>query len=75
MDDLDQLEAEYKQSKEVLSFEKKRLILKLKQDKKKILEIKGNYKHKRRFFLTRKFELFRMKLKMWWYRMLNRIFK
>jgi hypothetical protein len=75
MDDLDQLEAEYKQSKEVLSFEKKRLILKLKQDKKEILKIKGNYKHKRRFFLTRKFELFRMKLKMWWYRMLNRIFK
>ena len=75
MDDLDQLDAEYKQSKEILSFEKKRLILKLKQDKKKILEIKGNYKHKRRFFLARKLELFRMKLKMWWYRMLKKIFK
>lgn len=75
MDELDKLDAEYKQSQEILSFEKKRLLLKLKQDKKKILEVKGNYKIKRRFFLSRKFELFQMKFKMWWYRMLKRIFR
>jgi hypothetical protein len=75
MDELDKLDAEYLQSKEVLFFEKKRLILKLKQDKKKILKVKGNYKYKKRFFLARKLELFRMKFKMWWYRMLKSIFK
>lgn len=75
MDDLDKLESEYKQSKEILSFEKKRLILKLKQDKKNILQIKGNYKHKRRFFFARKFELFQMKLKMWWYKLMQKISK
>jgi hypothetical protein len=75
MDELDTLDAEYKQSQEILSFEKRKLLLKLKQDKKKILEVKGNYKVKRRFFFARKFELFRMKLKMWWYRILKKIFK
>ena len=74
MDELDTLDAEYKQSQDILSFEKRKLLLKLKQDKKKILEVKGNYKVKRRFLFARKFELFRMKLKMWWYRMLKRIF-
>lgn len=74
MDESEKLDAEVKQSKEILSFEKKKLILKLKQDKKKILEIKGDYKIKRRFFLSRKFELFQMKFKMWWYRMLKKIF-
>lgn len=75
MDSIDNLEADYKQSKEILHFEKKKLILKLKQDKKKILEVKGNYKYKKRFFLIRKLEVFRMKFKMWWYRILQKIFK
>jgi hypothetical protein len=75
MDDIDRLDAEYKQSKEALSFEKKRLILKLKQDKKKILEIKGNYKHKKRFFFAHTFEVLGMKLKLWYYKMMKRIFK
>lgn len=67
----DNFEEEYEKSLENIAWDKKRIASQLKKDKKKILEVKGNYKYKKRFFLIRKFEILWRNLKHFFYRMIS----
>jgi hypothetical protein len=72
--DFDQAKAEQKALQMSLNSEKKKFAAQIKRDKAEILAKKGNFKIRKRLPFARKFEVFRMKLKMWWHRVLVKFF-
>lgn len=62
------------QAKKEIDFDKKRLASKLKKNREKIKEIKGNYTFKRRLFIFRWYDILKRKFYFYWNYLLYKIF-
>ena len=72
--DLNDYDQDKNQAKKEIDFDKKRISLMLKKDRKSIKEIKGNYILKRRLFIFRWIEIAKRKFYYYWNYLLYKIF-